>query len=210
MMSSMSVKVVYFSKPFSQDTLGEADRDATLLVFSPSAVDAVSGQVLDRLVHRRSMAIAVADGRLSGLPFAAACFCDYFALGEDSLVDLGVQALVPEVAAAVTWRVPERARRILLGTETALDADRALELGISDALVPRGSDSLKWAREWLGKRSLRALLSASILIRTRGGDLAERAEFGRLFGEGEPQRGLRGFLDKKPVDFSEDIEVVTV
>jgi len=156
------------------------------------------------------MALAVGDGDLAALPLAAACFCDYFALGEDATVDLGVQALVHEVAAAVTWRVPERARRILLGTETALGADRALELGLCDTLVPRGSDSLKWVREWLGKRSLRALLSASTLIRARGGDLAERAEFGRLFGEGEPQRGLRGFLEKIPADFSDDIEVVTL
>lgn len=206
----MRATLVHFSRPCSQATLDEADRDATLVVFSPAALSGVSAQVLDRLVHRRSMALAIADGDLSGLPLAAACFCDYLALGEDASVDLGVHALVPEVAAAVTWRVPERARRILLGTETALGAERALELGICDALVPRGSDSLQWTREWLGKRSLRALLSASTLIRTRGGDLAERAEFGRLFGEGEPQRGLRGFLDKKPVDFSEDIEVVTL
>jgi len=206
----VTAKLVYVSRPVSHETLGEADRDATLIVLSSAALDGVSAQVLDRLVHRRSMTMAVADVDLHALPLAAACFCDYFALGEDATIDFGVHALVPEVAAAVTWRVPERARRILLGTETALGADRALELGICDALVPRGSDSLKWAKEWLGKRSLRALLSASTLIRTRGGDLTERAEFGRLFGEGEPQRGLRGFLDKKPVDFSEDVEVVTL
>ncbi len=206
----MSAKLVYFSKPFSHESFGEADRDATLIVFSPAALSGGSSSVLERLVRRRSMAMAIGDGDLTALRLATACFCDYFALGEDGTIDLGVHALAPEVAAAVTWRVPERARRILLGTETALGAERALELGICDALVPRGSDSLKWVKEWLGKRSLRALLSASTLIRTRGGDLAERAEFGRLFGEGEPQRGLRGFLDKKPVDFSEDIEVVTL
>lgn len=206
----MTAKLVFLSRPVSTEALGEADRDATLIVLSREALTGVSATVLDRLVRRRSMAIAIGDGDLQGMPLAAACFCDYFALGEDGTVDLGVHVLVPEVAAAITWRVPERARQILLGTETALGADRALELGICDALVPRGSDSLKWARDWLGKRSPRALLSASTLIRTRGGDLAERAEFGRLFGEGEPQRGLRGFLDKKPVDFSEDIEVVTL
>jgi enoyl-CoA hydratase/carnithine racemase len=209
-MARMSTRLVHVSRPVGHEALGEADRDATLIVFSPAALSGVSPQVLDRLVHRRSMAVAVGDGDMQGLPLAAACFCDFFALGEDASVDLGVHALVPEVAAAVTWRVPERARRILLGTETALGAERAHELGICDALVPRGSDSLQWTREWLGTRSLRALLSASTLIRTRGGDLAERAEFGRLFGEGEPVRGLRGFLDKKPVDFSEDIEVVTL
>jgi len=206
----MSAKLVFISRPVSHETFGEADRDATIIVLSPAALEGVSAQVLDRLVRRRSMALAVGDGDLASLPLACGCFCDYFALGEDATVDLGVHALVPEVAAAITWRVPERARRILLGTETALGADRALEIGVCDALVPRGSDSLKWVREWLGKRSPRALLSASTLIRSRGGDLAERAEFGRLFGEGEPQRGLRGFLEKKPVDFSEDIEVVTL
>lgn len=206
----MPTRLVYVSRPVSHVALGEADRDATLVVLSPAALSGASPLFLDRLVHRRSMAIAMGDGDLAALPLAAACFCDYFALGEDATVDLGVHALVPEVAAAVTWRVTERARRILLGTETALGAERALELGICDALVPRGSDSLKWVRDWLGTRSPRALLSASTLIRTRGGDLAERAEFGRLFGEGEPQRGLRGFLDKKPVDFSLDIQVVTL
>jgi hypothetical protein len=40
-----------------------------------------------------------------------------------------------------------------------------------------------------------------MLIRSRGGDRLERAEFARLFALGEPQKGLGAFLAKKPASF---------
>ena len=48
-----------------------------------------------------------------------------------------------------------------------------------------------------GGRSALALESAAMLVRHRGGDALERAEFARLFAIGEPQEGLRAFLEKR-------------
>jgi len=42
-----------------------------------------------------------------------------------------------------------------------------------------------------------ALDAAANLIRRRGGDVLERAEFARLFAAGEPQRGLAAFLNRR-------------
>ena len=39
--------------------------------------------------------------------------------------------------------------------------------------------------------------SAAMLVDARGGDALERAEFARLFAIGEPQKGLRAFLDRR-------------
>ena len=86
----------------------------------------------------------------------------------------------------------------------------ALAEGIADSLVPAEVDSLEWMHGWLSARSARALLAGAGLIRRRGGDALERAEFARLFSDGVPRRGLRMFLDKKTLDFSDDLEVVTI
>ena len=43
--------------------------------------------------------------------------------------------------------------------------------------------------------------AAAVLVRSRGGDALERAEFARLFAIGEPRTGLGAFLAKKPASF---------
>jgi hypothetical protein len=50
---------------------------------------------------------------------------------------------------------------------------------------------------WLGGRSALALDTAASLVALRGGDTLERAAFAWLFAAGEPQEGLRAFLDKR-------------
>ena len=50
-------------------------------------------------------------------------------------------------------------------------------------------------------RSALALESARMLLENRGGDALERAEFARLFATGEPQEGLRAFLEKRKAEF---------
>jgi hypothetical protein len=50
-------------------------------------------------------------------------------------------------------------------------------------------------------RSTLAMESARMLLEHRGGDSMERAEFARLFAIGEPQEGLRAFLEKRKARF---------
>jgi hypothetical protein len=50
--------------------------------------------------------------------------------------------------------------------------------------------------EWQERSGL-ALDAAARLIRSRGGDALERAEFARLFAAGEPQKGLTAWLESR-------------
>ncbi|MGZ7042115.1 MAG: hypothetical protein ACXVH7_10030, partial [Thermoanaerobaculia bacterium] len=59
----------------------------------------------------------------------------------------------------------------------------------------------QWLEEWMRGRSGLAIDSAAALIRRRGGDPLERAEFARMFAIGEPQVGLSAFLAKRKPEF---------
>ncbi|HVR41515.1 MAG TPA: hypothetical protein VMU84_20640 [Thermoanaerobaculia bacterium] len=71
-----------------------------------------------------------------------------------------------------------------------------------DDIVARGVEPRTYVEEWIGTRSVRALETAATLLRKNGGDALERAEFARLFATGEPQRGLRAFLEKRTPSFA--------
>lgn len=95
----------------------------------------------------------------------------------------------------VVWRIGAPAYTLHLSGATELDATAAYEWGIVDAITDDPG-------AWLGARSMLALESAASLIARRGGDVLERAEFARLFAAGEPQEGLRAFLEKRQARFS--------
>lgn len=140
------------------------------------AEDLVPDEVLDR----REAIVAVATERIT----AAALMCDLLLAVESASVEADPAGLL--------WRLGSAAYRLHLrrcGVWKAVD--------VADALVPSGADPLEWAAGWLGGRSALALDSAAALIRRRGGDPLERAEFARLFAAGEPQRGLAAFLGKR-------------
>ena len=67
--------------------------------------------------------------------------------------------------------------------------DGAMDVLLFDAPVPGEVPE--------GPGSALARQSAKLLIENRGGDALERAEFARLFAIGEPQEGLRAFLEKR-------------
>jgi enoyl-CoA hydratase/carnithine racemase len=90
----------------------------------------------------------------------------------------------------IVWRIGARTYALHLSGLTELDAAAAYDWGIIDAITDD-------ADAWLGARSLLALESGASLIARRGGDPLERAEFARLFAIGEPQEGLRAFLEKR-------------
>ena len=191
--------------------LDDADRRATILVLADAALASLDARACERLLGRRCMLLALVRGELGGPGLAAALDADWLAAREGSVLGIASPAIDPVVASTLARRVGNaRARRLLLIGERSLPAEAALELGVADSLVAAEVDSLKWLHGWLAARSARAMLSGSGLVRRRGGDALERAEFARLFSEGVPRRGLRMFLDKKSLDFSDDLEVVTI
>ena len=181
-------------------SLSEVAKDATAVALTEDAIAAADGDLVRALSEPPPFVIAMSRS-VANDALAAALLSDFFALREGSTITLGS----PRAAAALFWRLGPTAKRLLL-TRQSFSAAHALALGICDALVPEGADSLQWLREWIGRRSLLALSSAAGLIRSPRSDLAEREEFARLFATGEPQRGLTGFLNKRPTDFSESIE----
>jgi enoyl-CoA hydratase/carnithine racemase len=101
----------------------------------------------------------------------------------------------PAAWAGALWRVGGKALRLYLLRER-FPASEAIEAGLADAI---GDD----AAAWLAGRSTLALDSAAELLRRRGGETLERAEFARLFAIGEPQRGLEAFLAKRHPRFGD-------
>jgi len=107
-------------------------------------------------------------------------------------------------------RIGDQAIRFAQGETRLLDSGALLEAQICQALVPDEVDSVKWIESWLEGRHPVALASAASLVRARGGDAIENAEFGRLFAAGLPQIGLQRFLkkDRSPFGGAEIVETL--
>src|SRR5262245_25196729 len=124
---------------------------------------------IEEVVARREMIVAVADGEIT----AAALLADYVIAGAEAHLDWSSA----QTLGALVWRIGPAALRLyaLGGTDGIADADSV---------------------EWSGRSGL-ALDAAAALIRRRGGDTLERAEFARLFATGEPQKGLTAWLESR-------------
>jgi enoyl-CoA hydratase/carnithine racemase len=122
--------------------------------------------------------IAIAGGNVAGRSAAALLLSDYAVMTPAASITLD-SALA---WAGVIWRLGDRALRLHVSTPRTktIPPVKALELGLIDEI---------------------AADSAAMLIDRRGGDALERAEFARLFSMGEPQRGLRFFLEKRRPQF---------
>lgn len=131
----------------------------------------------------------VGAGEVRGERVVRLLTADFVALEEDATLHLdGIEAWAAAIA-----RVGAEAWRQYLGGRDRWTAAEAVESGLADRVVPRGFDE----DAWLAGRSERALDSAAALLRARGGDALERAEFARLFATGEPRKGLQAFLEKR-------------
>lgn len=137
---------------------------------------------LRRVLGRDEAIIAVGEGELRGDSLACALHSDLLVLASDTSIVLDT----PAAWSGAVWRMGRHALMLLLGPAT-----------IADLLVPAGRDPLEWTVEWVGARSAIALDAAANLIRRRGGDVLERAEFARLFAAGEPQKGLAAWLESR-------------
>ena len=124
---------------------------------------------VEEVLARREMIVAVAEGEIT----AAALLADWLVAGGEATLDWSS----PETLGALVWRIGPAAVRLyaLGGTNGVADMDFV---------------------EWEGRSGL-ALDAAARLIRNRGGDALERAEFARLFATGEPQKGLTAWLESR-------------
>jgi hypothetical protein len=159
-----------------------------MLFLAPAALRGIDRQALDELLARTELVVAFGEGEVRGLAAAALLFADYAVLHEDArlIVD------APEAWAAVAWRLGRKA------VSWAANGQKQEE--VVDETTVRVPD--EWREEWTRHRSVIALDAAAALIRARGGDSLERAEFARLFAIGEPQKGLGAFLAKVRPSYS--------
>lgn len=123
---------------------------------------------VDEVLSRREMIVAVADAEIG----AAALLADYLVAGPGARLEWSAETI-----GALVWRIGPAALRLyaLGGVDGVADMDSV---------------------EWEGRSGL-ALDGAASLIRRRGGDVLERAEFARLFAIGEPQEGLTRWLESR-------------
>ena len=154
---------------------------------TPADLRGLDARALEDLLGRRDAVIAMGEGSITGLAAAALLFADYSVLREGATIELDVA----EGWAGAAWRLGRAALRLHLSGRTSFDASD----GLCDEVT--ALDAATWFEQWMRGRSELALDSAAMLIRSRGGDALERAEFARLFAIGEPQRGLGAFLARK-------------
>jgi hypothetical protein len=159
-----------------------------MLFLGPADLRGVSTRALEDLLERRDLVVAFGEGAVRGLSAAALLFADYAVLHAEATLDVDV----PEAWAAAVWRLGRRTLKWHL--------DGARPADIVDEVTAKNPDP--WLEEWMRHRSVMALDSAAALIRGRGGDSLERAEFARLFAAGEPQKGLSAFLAKARPTYS--------
>jgi len=141
---------------------------------------------LRRVLGRDEAIVAVGEGELRGDPLACALHCDLLVLANDTRIAVHT----PAAWSGMVWRMGRRALMFCV-------APAVPPAMIADLLVPAGRDPLQWTNEWVGARSAIAFDAAANLIRRRGGDLLERAEFARLFAAGETQKGLAAWLESR-------------
>lgn len=154
----------------------------------PADLRALDVRALEELLGRSDAVVAVGEGEVRGLAAAALLFADYAVLRRGAALAVDTA----EGWAAAVWRLGRQA------VKWTVNGARAEE--IVDEWTDR--EAGEWYEEWMRHRSVMALDSAALLIRSRGGDRLERAEFARLFAAGEPQKGLGAFLAKSRPTYS--------
>lgn len=157
-----------------------------MLFLAPDALHEIR---LEELLERRDCVVAFGDGEIRGDAAAALLFADYAVLRRGATLTVDSA----EGWAAAVWRLGRGALRWQVAGAPQED--------VVDEITD--SDPAQWREEWMRNRSVMALDSAAALIRMRGGDALERAEFARLFAIGEPQKGLGAFLAKRTAAYSQ-------
>lgn len=163
-----------------------------MLFLAPADLRAMDARGLAEMLVRTDLAVAYGDGEIRGFAAAALLFADYAVVSGDATLHVDTA----EVWAAVAWRLGGRS--LMWHIRGAAIAEVVDEV--------TGTAPQQWAEEWMLHRSVRALDAGALLVRSRGGDRLERAEFARLFAIGEPQTGLGAFLAKERPSYSRNPE----
>lgn len=204
----MSHRLALVRSPLTLELWNDLDRSGNAIACGPSSIEAPPGELLDRMVERRSMLIVCLEEDGSSRALSAALISDLFAIGESASIEL--DRLDPVGMAGLVWRIGRGAIPLFLMNRGPIEAGALVRDGIADVVVPEGSDPLEWIRSWLGRRSLEALSTAARLVRGRGGEQGERAEFARMFAAGVPSEGLSAFLERRPPGFEDELIVETI
>lgn len=204
----MAARLTLVRSPLTRAMFDALDRSGHAIACSPASVEEISEDVLELIVDRRSMLIVCLDSAPPAPALAAALLSDLFAIRRDA--EIGIDLSSPHGMAGLVWRIGRGAIPLFAMNDGPLGADDLIRTGVADALVPEGSDPLEWVRSWLGLRSVSALASAARLVRSGGGEDAERAEFARLFAAGIPREGLSAFLERRTPRFENELIVETI
>lgn len=209
-MTRESDRLVVITRAVTAAEFSTIDSRATAICLSDS-VAAVSPALFQQTLHRRALLISTASGDVRPPGVALGLFADVSLLGSASVLDLGRNTeWWGVIAAGIHLRIGAGSEALLFSNKTNLDAGSAIGAGLCESVVAGAHDSLQWCQQWIGGRSLLALQSAASLLRRKGGDVTERAEFARLFASGEPQLGLNRFLNREAVDFRRSLMVEMV
>ena len=165
-----------------------------MLFLAPADLRGLDMRALEDLLARTDLTLAMGEGELGGVSAAALLFADFAVVREDAVLRIDENV----VWAGAVWRIGRGALKLL--PSPRLDAREAIEAGLCDEITSLEPEP--WLEEWTRNRSVVALDAAAALIRSRGGDRLERAEFARLFAIGEPQKGLSAFLGKQRPRFN--------
>ncbi|HEX8172449.1 MAG TPA: hypothetical protein VF824_18080 [Thermoanaerobaculia bacterium] len=160
----------------------------------PAELRGLDGRGLDELLAHSGALIGFGDEEVSGTAAAALLFCDFAVLRANASLRIDTA----EAWAGAAWRLGRKTLTLFL-RETQIAPEEAHRLGLCDDVTD--ADAEEWRERWMAGRSDQALDSAAALIRLRGGDRLERAEFARLFATGTPGEGLGAFLEKRKAEW---------
>lgn len=197
-------RIVVFDRPPSRGELRELDGRDVLVVLTPGALFAAAGSEISLDPDSRAGFVMVHTEDLEPRSMALGLAADLFVTSEASGFSFD-HLLEPELVAGLLRRIGRRAVPLMLDGDL-LEAEDLLRTGLVDGLVAEGRDTVDWLDEWIGRRSLSAVMLGAKLMRGTGGDAAERAAFAELFAEGEVAEGLRAFLQKRPPEFGSEIK----
>lgn len=187
------------SLPLTAQAFEDFDDSADIVVLSTTALSDADGRLLEAIHRRRGLVVVIASSFESLPRTLIALASDFLVITRSTTLQIGSR-IHPEVAAALVVRIGEAGIGFAEGKSRVLSSDDLLRAGICQSLagelVGDEVDSVKWTKAWVEGRHVAALASAASLLRKRGGDALENAEFGRLFAAGLPQRGMQRFLNR--------------
>lgn len=198
--SGDSFQVTVPSLPLTPQSFQAFDDSSDVVVLSTSAVSEADARFVEAIHRRRGLVVVIASSFDSLPQTLIALASDFLVISRSTTLQVGSR-IHPAVAAAVVVRIGEPGIGFAEGKSRVLASDALFRAGICQSLVGDEVDSVKWARAWVEGRHVAALASAASLLRKRGGDALENAEFGRLFAAGVPQRGMQRFLNRDRSSF---------